>query len=163
LFQDNLKSLIENAIGGDGADTIVGNVGGNWLDGGGGKDTVTGGDGKDSLLGGSGGDNLRGGKGSDAFLFGNLTDSAGSDTDIILDLKNTDVIDLSEIDAKAGVGGDQAFTLVGALTGHKGEAALFFDGGLNKTVLELDTNGDGVADATLYIKGDHHDFTNFVL
>ena len=48
LYHDDLRSLIENAIGGDGTDTLMGNVGDNRLTGNGGADDLDGGDGIDT-------------------------------------------------------------------------------------------------------------------
>jgi serralysin len=58
LHQDNPASLIENAIGGAGADTLRGNQAANRLEGG---------DGPDLLVGGAGADTLIGGRGDDTF------------------------------------------------------------------------------------------------
>lgn len=66
---------IENARGGSGADTIIGNAANNILYGNGGSDTIYGGAGDDSLYGGDADDFLDGGSGT------NLIDGgAGSDT-----------------------------------------------------------------------------------
>ncbi|BBF92582.1 cadherin domain-containing protein [Blastochloris tepida] len=46
----------ENAVGGNLADTLIGNAGDNRLDGGAGNDTLTGGQGNDTLIGGQGSD-----------------------------------------------------------------------------------------------------------
>mgnify|MGYP000911938399 CR=1 FL=1 len=51
--------IIENAIGGSGADTITGNSANNVLNGGGGADTLIGGGGADTLIGGLGADIYR--------------------------------------------------------------------------------------------------------
>jgi Ca2+-binding RTX toxin-like protein len=48
--------IVENAIGGAGADVLVGNDYGNTLDGGGGDDNLAGGAGADTLIGGNGQD-----------------------------------------------------------------------------------------------------------
>ncbi len=75
LYRDDLRSLIENALGGTGDDRISGNVADNALNGGPGDDRLsgrqgddrlTGGNGDDTLIGGSGDDRLTGGRGSDA-------------------------------------------------------------------------------------------------
>ena len=72
-------SVIENAVTGDGNDTIYGNGGANQLMGMrgndvllglAGNDTLMGGDGADILVGGLGDDLLIGGDGSDLFVFG---------------------------------------------------------------------------------------------
>jgi serralysin len=54
LYQGNVASLIENAIGGTGNDTIIGNQANNVLNGNGGNDTLEGGLGNDTLIGGAG-------------------------------------------------------------------------------------------------------------
>jgi hypothetical protein len=50
LYNGNLASLIENAIGGAGADTLTGNVGNNKLTGGAGADTLDGAAGNDTAV-----------------------------------------------------------------------------------------------------------------
>ncbi|WP_135468734.1 carbohydrate-binding domain-containing protein [Crenalkalicoccus roseus] len=71
-------TVIENAEGGDGNDTIIGNDAGNrlrgWrgddlIEGHGGDDTLHGGAGNDTLRGGTGNDVLIGGPGADLFVF----------------------------------------------------------------------------------------------
>ena len=56
LFQGNTASLIENAIGGFGDDTIIGNQAVNRLEGNDGDDTLDGGRGGDTMIGGQGND-----------------------------------------------------------------------------------------------------------
>ena len=62
-------TVIEHAIGGDGADRITGNQLANILWGGRGDDTLLGGGGDDTLKGGLGHDRLEGGEGIDRALF----------------------------------------------------------------------------------------------
>ncbi len=50
LFEGDLRSLIENANGGRGNDTIIGNQGSNELRGNGGNDNLQGGDGRDKAI-----------------------------------------------------------------------------------------------------------------
>ena len=54
LNNANVASLIENAIGGSGNDSITGNQANNTLNGGGGGDTLSGGLGNDTIIGGEG-------------------------------------------------------------------------------------------------------------
>lgn len=90
LFNGDLRSLIENAKGGSGNDTILGNQGKNYLIGNGGSDTLKGAAGNDKLAGGTGNDTLTGGKGSDIFIF-----KKGYGRDTVTDFKdNVDDIDL---------------------------------------------------------------------
>ncbi|NSX56546.1 M10 family metallopeptidase, partial [Parasulfitobacter algicola] len=65
LYDGDTRSLIENAIGGSGNDTISGNQAQNDLQGGSGNDMLSGLDGSDTLSGGSGSDVLDGGLGFD--------------------------------------------------------------------------------------------------
>jgi serralysin len=77
-------TVVENAIGGSGADTITGNAAANVLTGGAGSDTLSGGDGNDTLYGGAGADSLDGGNGDDSLYFNtgdtSVVGGAGSDT-----------------------------------------------------------------------------------
>lgn len=68
-YGTDTRSLIENAIGGSGNDTITGNAANNELKGGGGNDTLNGGAGNDWLEGGSGIDQMFGGEGNDTIVF----------------------------------------------------------------------------------------------
>ncbi|MFW8584431.1 M10 family metallopeptidase C-terminal domain-containing protein [Rhizobium beringeri] len=65
LYNNDPRSLIENAKGGSGADTILGNIAANTLSGGGGNDALSGKEGNDTLNGGAGNDGLLGGAGND--------------------------------------------------------------------------------------------------
>jgi serralysin len=60
LYDGDLRSLIENAIGGSASDLLMGNVGNNTLDGGAGNDR---------LIGDAGNDTLKGGADSDTAVF----------------------------------------------------------------------------------------------
>lgn len=69
LFDGDPRSLIENAIGGAGDDSITGNAADNHLVGNGGNDRLFGLEGNDTLEGGPGGDVLDGGPGDDTYIF----------------------------------------------------------------------------------------------
>lgn len=83
-YKGDVRSLIENAIGGAGNDTISGNKAMNALTGGQGHDTLYGLDGKDVLKGGNGKDLLKGAAKDDALFGGRggdkLYGGAGEDT-----------------------------------------------------------------------------------
>jgi serralysin len=87
LHDGNTASLIENAIGGAGADTLAGNQAANRLEGGAGDDWLEGRDGTDMLVGGAGADTMVGGAGTDWFVVDNASDRiievAGSELDIL--------------------------------------------------------------------------------
>jgi serralysin len=67
-YNSDARSLIENATGGSGADTIKGNTAANRLLGGEGLDSLDGGDGNDTLDGGDGPDTMSGGPGNDLYI-----------------------------------------------------------------------------------------------
>ncbi len=83
-YNNDTSSLIENANGGTGNDTILGNSANNVLNGNAGNDTISGGAGNDTLNGGAGTDTLNGGDGTDTLNGGDGTDTlngdAGNDT-----------------------------------------------------------------------------------
>src|SRR5215213_2687625 len=58
LYNGDVRSLIENAVGGSGSDTIIGNQAANVLTGNAGNDKLTGAQGNDTLDGGSGTDTV---------------------------------------------------------------------------------------------------------
>jgi serralysin len=83
------NTLIENATGGSGADTLLGNSLANTLTGGDGNDKLYGYGGNDRLFGGAGNDYLVGGAGQDAFYF-NTALSATTNKDTIADFNPVD-------------------------------------------------------------------------
>ncbi|HEY8356684.1 MAG TPA: calcium-binding protein, partial [Ramlibacter sp.] len=86
--------------------TLVGNGGINGLSGRAGNDTLDGGGGRDGLLGNSG---------ADVFRFSSVADSTGAAFDGIGDfVRGTDRIDLSRLDANAGLAGRQDFSFIGS-------------------------------------------------
>lgn len=129
--------------GGSGNDVLTGGAGNDRLVGGDGDDHLSGGAGNDVLRGGPGKDILVGGAGADTFQFGKATVGSTS-IDRISDFSHAqgDKIDLSEIDANLGKGGDQAFHYIAAdaFSGTAGE--LRYQGG----ILSGDVDGDGHVD-----------------
>lgn len=110
-------AVIENAKGGTGNDSIIGNAEANVLEGNNGADTISGAAGRDELHGGAGGDLLFGNQGEDT-LFGDAGDDrlyGGVDNDSL-------------------VGGDGADQLNGdngadVLAGNRGADTLFGNAG----------------------------------
>jgi serralysin len=86
LYHGDRRSLIENATGGSGDDTLRGNDANNALSGGAGRDHLIGGGGNDMLTGGTGLDRMEGGAGNDLYRVDQPSDvvveaaRAGSDT-----------------------------------------------------------------------------------
>ncbi|MFT7593785.1 MAG: serralysin [Paracoccaceae bacterium] len=91
-FNNDARSLIENATGGSGNDSISGNVAANTLKGNGGNDHLYGMNGKDLLVGGSGRDYLNGGGQNDKLKGGSSNDKllGGGKSDILLGEKGND-------------------------------------------------------------------------
>jgi serralysin len=159
MYNSDKRSLIENAYGGSGSDSITGNGASNSLRGNAGNDALCGLEGNDCLKGASGNDTLYGysgkdtlygGSGADTFVFKSIKDSRGSYKDTIKDFtRNVDHIDLRSIDASTKSSGNQAFTFIekAAFTGKAGQ--LHFVSG----VLSGDVNGDKVADFHIYVSG----------
>jgi len=140
--------------GARGSDLLGGQAGADTLSGGKGADTLAGGPGTDSLVGGHGHDILTGGTGANNFIFSSLAASSlDSHRNRITDLvKGIDHIDVSGIDARAGVAGNQAFDFIhGAFTGHKGELHSLNVGANSRVVGDVD--GDRNADFSILVEG----------
>ncbi|MFK7754102.1 MAG: hypothetical protein AB8B51_16350 [Sedimentitalea sp.] len=148
-------------LGGDGIDVLRGRGGDDYLNGGKKADTLLGGSGDDFLQGGLGFDTMRGGTGKDVFIFETMQETnshrTGFKTDLIRDFNGIgnkgDQIDLSAIDAKLGVAGDQAFRFIADrdFSGIKGQ--LRYEYGSSATTIEGDVNGDGLADFSFRLGG----------
>ena len=120
---------------------------------------LTGTSGDDLLVGDVGNDNLSplggnnvltGGAGADVFHFANILGATNRITDF---QPGVDRIDLSAIDAKTTVAGDDVFTFVGSqpFSGAAGELRIEVSNG--ETILSGDTNGDGTADFNIIFAG----------
>lgn len=113
LFQGDLRSLIENATGGSGNDTLSGNQADNVLTGNGGNDNLSGLTGNDTLAGGSENDTLSGAEGDDLLDGGTGNDSIdgaeGADSVLAGDGNDT-VAGGSENDTISAGSGDDSIT-----------------------------------------------------
>ena len=94
-------TIIEQAIGGSGNDTLIASDTGSLLKGNAGNDILIGGGGGDRIVGGSGVDTMTGGAGADAFAFSSGDSLAASGKhDLITDFTvGVDKVDLTGIDA----------------------------------------------------------------
>jgi serralysin len=154
---DNVENLILKSASdlngtGNALDNVLsGNSGRNTLNGGAGNDTLKGGGGNDTLIGGVGADKLYGGSGADIFLFQSYKQSDMLARDTIYDFSQAqgDRIDLSVIDARSTVSGNQAFTFIGtsAFSNKAGELRAFTKNG--DTFIYGDLNGDGGIDVSI--------------
>lgn len=148
-------------LGGDGNDTLHGMDGDDVLYGKLGLDELHGGNGRDVLQGGGGGDRLYGGEGADRFVYQALMgeDYLGA-SEAILDFAffDGDRIDLSGIDARPGIAGNQALRFVdgNAFTGAGGEVItvlLNLGGGQYFRSVEVDIDGDRYAELSIGVQG----------
>ena len=132
---------IENLSGAAGYNsTLLGNNSANVIDGWFGDDVITGRGGADTLQGGE--------FSTDRFVYLASSDAVAGET--ITDFDAGDLIDLSAIDANAGLAGDQAFLFIGsALFSATGRGQVRFSGGQ----VQGDSNGDGVADMFINMTG----------
>ncbi len=111
-----------------------------------GADLLLGFNGGDTLDGDGGADILFGGLGNDIFDFNAVGDSgvgAGLRDTVMDFVSGTDDLNFNTIDANAGVGGNQNFTL----TAGGGTGA--FTGAAQLRYVQIDTNADSVLDPTL--------------
>jgi Ca2+-binding RTX toxin-like protein len=119
LLGDNGANVFNGMSGND---TLLGFGGNDWLSGGSGNDSLNGGAGQDLISGGIGADTLFGGADADTFQFVSQYETAGSDpsgidyanTDVILDFNPAqDTIDVHYVDANVGTPGNQDFDFIG--------------------------------------------------
>ena len=164
--------VIENAIGGGGADRITGNSAANALQGRNGMDTLVGNAGNDTLTGGAHSDTLTGGAGNDTFR----DTAAALSTDTITDFSIGDrivITDASLASFTFSLSGNTLFytggsvTLAGGISGAI--VAKAAAGGGVELVLQAaaaaddtrsDFNGDGRDD--LLLRHDSGPFTNWL-
>jgi Ca2+-binding RTX toxin-like protein len=142
-------SGIENAVSGDGADTLIGNSLGNILYGMRGNDT---------LRGGLGYDTMAGGADSDVFDFNSVAEiGAGFGTrDVITDFQvGIDKIDLDGIDALTTAAGIQHFDWLGTAAHTGTGATLRYIQSAGNTIVQGDVNADGISDFGIQLNGLH--------
>jgi serralysin len=139
-FRQEFLNSIENAIGSARDDVIIGSSGANKLTGGGGLDALTGGGGADHFVYV---------KTSDASVFSDFAEN-------ITDFSRTqgDKFDLTQIDARTGVNGNQAFRFIGSAEFSNVKGQLRFEQNApNQMLVQGDVNGDGRADFQFLVDG----------
>ncbi len=174
-------SGVEDVMGSRADDLIIGDGGDNHLTDGvwqpnpfrapDAADTLKGGDGADTLSSilGMEVDVLFGGAGADRFVITGCPDTYYSSDwtvpDLIMDLEDGDVIDLSDLDAdrRGGEPTDQAFRIVDAFTGKAGELVIAYDQQADRTLLMMDIYALGHSYMEVAIQGDHRGFTDIIL
>jgi D-alanyl-D-alanine carboxypeptidase len=145
----------DKLLGGTGHDALWGRAGNDVLSGDQGRDALYGGAGDDRLIGGTGRDLLRGGAGADQFIFVTADDAGtGRARDIIQDFATgRDKIDLSALyDSDES----PALTWRGAqaFSGAAGEIRV--QDTRHGSIVMMDFDGDGRADAEIAVQGNHH-------
>jgi Ca2+-binding RTX toxin-like protein len=99
-----------------------------------------------------------GGSGVDTYSYRSINEiGKGDKADHIMNWTTADRIDLSRIDANTKVAGDQAFVWAGAFSKQAGQAVAAWDSVNQVTLVQFDVNGDGKADAELYVHGQKAD------
>ncbi len=147
--------IIENAIGGNGVDTIKGNWVANTLIGNAGNDWINGLGGADRIMGGEGADTLIGGDGADDFAYSAANDSIDQ-LDVIKDfVHGLDDIDVAAIDANGAAAGNAAFIFRGksAFTGVGAEVRFTHNAPNNVTNVLFDIDGNQISDMTIHLTG----------
>lgn len=144
-----IGGTFNDSIGGDdGDDTLLGNVG---------NDNLKGNDGDDSIIGGLGKDAMAGGTGADVFVFSGLAHSANTavNADVIADfIQGDDLISLVVIDANTNNAvANDAFAFIGAAAFSGVAGQLHAVQSLGNTFVEMDVNGDSVADSVIRLNG----------
>jgi pimeloyl-ACP methyl ester carboxylesterase len=147
----------DNVLRGNANDNVLSGLGGNdVLWGGLGNDTLVGGAGSDRLYGEAGADLLTGGSGKDIFLFsegdlGPRPDASDRITDFCQ--AEADRINLCRIDADTTLAGDQDFCFIGTSDFSHAAGELRYVQSGSFTIVQMDTNGDGLGDLFLRLDG----------
>ena len=153
-FDDSLTGSSGNDSfnGSNGNDVISGLDGQDFLSGGSGDDTIDGSLGNDTIRGERGVDTLTGGAGSDRFEFFHYTDNDFEDT--ITDFETSDSIRLFDTFINGAV---VLPIFIGTDAFSSTQFELRYEHSNGQTLLQLDEDGDGVADQTLTIANGEFD------
>lgn len=146
-------AIIENALGGDGSDSLTGNEAGNRLEGNGGADVLKGGANSDWLVGGAGGDTFVYTSYSDSDLPLIRSDGKKVASDYLADFTSgVDKIDLSALDAIPSTAANDMFSFIGtaAFAGIAGQ--LRWEVRHEQLWLEGDIDGDALGDFAIAMK-----------
>lgn len=143
----------DNALYGNTGDNVLVAFGGDdFLFGNDHEDIMSGGLGSDTLNGGNGGDTMAGGGDADMFYYESVLNSGTSlaSRDRINDFAAGDKINLSSVDADAGLAGDQAFVLDTNGSFSAGEIRQTVEQGVH-LLLEFNTDADAAAEMAIQL------------
>ncbi len=125
LFQDDARSLIENAIGGGGRDNLIANQATN---------------------------HLTGGANFDLFEWRSAADCGlGAQADVVTDFASGDKFRLALIDANSTTIGDDAFSFIGTSAFHNVAGELRYQVEGDSLRLQGDVDGNGIADMDIIV------------
>ncbi len=158
----------DRMTGGTQNDLMYGGFENDTLFGGAGGDVLNGDSGNDVLNGGTGRDTMTGGTGLDTFVFTAVVQSGktNSSADRITDfIHGDDRVNLASIDADStSAGVNDAFTFIGTAGFHGVAGELRFGVAGGTAFVQMDVNGDGVADSIIRLFGVNAlDASDFVL
>lgn len=143
----DLLSGVEHLAGSGFADLLIGSSGANRIEAGGGDDTLQGAAGSDTLIGGAGGD---------GFVFTTAAEAgngAGS-RDLLSDFEPLDRLDLTGIDARADLSGNQAFVWIAATAAFSAQGQLRYSRLSNGNgLLEANCSGTLAVDFQIELAG----------
>jgi hypothetical protein len=93
----------------------------------------------------------------DSFFYRSTGESRLFSADLIVGgiAPNRDFIHLDEIDADTTTAGNQAFKWALSLTGHAGEAVIYYMAARDVSQFQGDVDGDGLPDFVLEMAGNH--------
>ena len=136
-------TLIGNVL----ANTLLGKTGNDWLEGDLGNDILKGSHGNDGLYGGEGADQITGGKDRDRYYYTSASESTTALRDTVKFAKEDRFV-FSSFDTDATTEAQQKLSFIGkqAFSGIAGELRA------TRSVLEADTNGDGLADFAVNLR-----------
>lgn len=146
----------DKLFGQAGNDSLKGGDGNDTLDGGADNDSLFGGADNDVLIGGKGTDLLHGGAGHDIYVFKSVGESkVGEGKRDIINADEQefrlDKIDLRAIDANTKLEGNQDFKFIGTEDFSSTPGELRYWHTENRTIVEGDVNGNGLADFQIEI------------
>ncbi|MEO8242401.1 MAG: peroxidase family protein [bacterium] len=156
-FTGTGNALYNIMSGGSAANTLIGLDGNDTLNGQGGNDSLYGGNGDDHLIGVSGTDILTGGAGSDVFEFrnNNATSNSLATADVITDIEGAGVSGGDRIDLSNFSGTFQFIGTAGFSSNNTNQVRYYIDNLNNRTVVEIDTDGDSNSEGIIILSGLH--------